>query len=109
MAMISGKLRHRVTIQQASTVEDTTSGGTYEQWTNEVTVWGQVTPASGREFWDIRKSNSEVDGKVTIRYRPGLDPTRRLLHKGRVLEILYIINRDERNEMLEIYYREAQA
>ena len=108
MTMIAGKLRHRVQIQEPTTIDDPTSGGSYETWATVATVWAQVTPARGREFWDIRKSNSEVEGRVTMRHRE-LDPTKRLLHKGRPLEILFITNREERGEMLEVFYKEAQT
>ena len=108
MTVISGKLRHRVTIQEPTTV-DGTSGGNYETWSNVATVWAQVTPSSGREFWEIRKSNSEIDGEVRMRYRGNINPTMRLLFKNRPLEIQYIINRDEKNELLKVYYKEAQT
>lgn len=108
MTVISGKLRHRVTIQQPTTV-DGSAGGSYETWSNVATVWAQVTPSSGREFWEIRKSNSEIDGEVRMRYRGNINPTMRLLFKNRPLEIQHIINRDEKNELLKVYYKEAQT
>ena len=108
MTMIAGKLRHRITIQEPTTT-DGTAGGTYKTWSNVATVWAQVTPARGREFWDIRKSNSEIEGRVVMRYQGDIEPTMRLLFKERPFEILYIANRNEKNELLEVYYKEAQT
>lgn len=122
MATFAGKLRHRITIQEATTVEGD-HGGTYETWLPIVdsedenysqtdydadTVWASVGPVRGREYWDVKKSNSEVEGKVIMRYRDDVTPDKRLWFKGRPLKILSVLNPAERKEYLEIYYKEWQ-
>ena len=110
MSTIIGKLRHRVTIQTFTTVEDSL-GGTYQTWlplTDNATVWGSVGPIRGREFWDAKQSNSEVEGKAVIRYRDDVTPNNRLWFKGRPLKILSVLNPAERKEYLEVYYKEWQ-
>lgn len=120
MTIVVGKLRHRIVIQEYMELKDDW-GGSYKKWLPTpdpadtdydanalaaATVWARVSPARGREFWDIRKSNSEVEGMVVVRYRPGIDHKNRLLFGDRILEILYIRNPEEKNEILEIYYKE---
>ena len=107
MAMITGKLRHRVTIQTPTTVPGT-HGGSYESWTDVATVWASVGPIRGNEWWDVQKSNSEITGRVTVRYRDGITASNRLLFKGRPLKILHILHPAERKEYLEIFYKEWQ-
>jgi len=122
MSTIIGKLRHRVTIQTFTTVEDS-FGGTYQTWLpltdsdhedfsqsdyDNATVWGSVGPIRGREFWDAKQSNSEVEGKAVIRYRDDVTPNNRLWFKGRPLKILSVLNPAERKEYLEVYYKEWQ-
>jgi len=118
---MAGKLRHRITIQTPTTVTDG-YGGSYETWLpiidptdssydanafDAATVWASVGPVRGREFWDVKKSNSEVEGKIVMRPRT-ITPEQRIYFKGRYLKILAILNPAERNEYLEVYYKEWQ-
>jgi len=174
MPIISGKLRHRVTIQSPVTVSGE-YGGTYETWFpysgqeaseweegtnsedaveyevgdivydpadndkyyictkdheaydgekplaensywkeidkddfNKAFAWASVDPVRGREYWDARQAQSEVEGKIIMRYRNNVTPDKRILFQGRPLEILAILNPQERKEQLEILYKEWQ-
>ena len=64
----SGKLRHRITFQSASTTPDTVGGQTQE-WTDLATVWGLVEILSGRELLAALAVQSEDTGTITLRYQ----------------------------------------
>lgn len=104
----AGRLRHRVTIQQA-TVTLQTSGGPVRAWTDVATVWAQVRTQNGGE-----QRNEGADQvvatlyyAVTIRYRAGLEPTMRVLWGGRVLEVTAIQEPDNRQRILTLMCQEV--
>ena len=107
MPTIAGKLRHRITFQSPTTT-DGDHGGTYETWGDAFTVWASVGPIRGREYWELKKSNSEIEGKIVMRYREDITPEKRVMFKGRPLKILSVLNPAERREYLEVYYKEWQ-
>jgi SPP1 family predicted phage head-tail adaptor len=106
--MKAGALRHRVTIQQL-TITQGPSGDLVEAWTDVATVYGAVEPLSGREYWQAQQVAAETSIRVRIRYRPGMETTMRLSHDGRTLEILSIVDPEERHRELQLMCRELKA
>jgi SPP1 family predicted phage head-tail adaptor len=85
--MRAGKLRHRVTLQQPGHSQDPQTGEMLPGWQNVATLWASVEPLSAREFIAAQAGQSEITARVTIRYRPGIDATMRILHRGQVYNI----------------------
>lgn len=122
--MRAGRLRKRIVIQHFATTDDAW-GGTVEKWLpvtdqddpdfdaialEEATVWAGIEPLRGREFWEAQQANSQVSGKVILRYREGISSNDRILTPdGRQLEIVSIIHPDERGAHLEILFKEVQS
>lgn len=52
--MNAGQLRHRVTIQQLTKVEDE-GGGYAEVWTDVATVWAAIKPMRGNERYEAQQ------------------------------------------------------
>ena len=105
--MKAGSLRHRVTIQQL-TITQGTAGEVIEGWSDVATVYAAVEPLSGREFWQAQQVAAESQIRVRIRYRAGLDTTMRVIHDVRTLEILSIVDPEERHAELQLMCREIQ-
>ena len=103
MSMKIGDLRHRITFQQPIKTPDGHKGHTVK-WQDVVTVWASVEPLSGREYFYSHQIKAEVTHRVKMRYRAGITVKMRIKHKGRVLEIESILDK----EMLEILCREAK-
>ena len=104
--MRAGFLRHRLALKAKSVSRDT-FGEEDVTWTTSATVWGSVEPLRGREYMEARQGQADVSHRVVIRYRTGVVPTMRVyLEDGRALEIDGVINRLERDEMLELMCRE---
>lgn len=79
----AGRLRHRVTIQSQTQTQNPLTGELTVTWTDVATVWAAVEPISAREFVAAQEPNARVTTRVTIRYLDGIEPSMRLLHRGR--------------------------
>ena len=81
-------MRHRVTFQALGLTQDPGTGEEIEGWT---TVWekvpASVEPLSARDLIAAQAGQSEASGRMVIRYRPGVLPTMRILHRGDVYNI----------------------
>lgn len=97
--MQAGTLRHRLTLQQASETTDA-HGETLKTWGTLATVWGRVEPLRMREYLEAQQTTAQSTHRVTIRYREGITPLHRVLHRERVFEVVATINPEERREML---------
>ncbi len=85
----SGKLRHLVQLQVPLKTQDPFTGAMVETWANFGTkIWADIVPSSAREFVAAGAEQSEVRGRITIRYREGVDATMRVLYLGRKYAIL---------------------
>lgn len=86
--MESGKLRHRITIQEQVEAQDAQTGAMVVTWQDKWTrVPASVEPLSAREFIQSQAGQSEVTARITIRYRAGLLPTMRIVHRGKTYNI----------------------
>lgn len=84
----SGRLRHRVRIEQfvlavdsnGAVLQDPETGATSGQWTEVATVWASIEPLSAKEFIQSQATQAQVVARIVIAYRPGLDASMRLVH-----------------------------
>lgn len=82
--MQTGKLRHFVTFQ-TPTVEVDSQGDTVETWTDAFDgqqISAAIEPLSGRELIAAQQVHSRVTTRITVRYRPGILPEMRIVHRG---------------------------
>lgn len=88
----AGRLRHRVTIQARTNVQDPVSGETVVVWTAAwIDVAAAIEPLSASERIAAQAQQSAVSARITIRPLPGLTAQHRLLHNGRVYNIEGVI------------------
>ncbi len=85
-SIAAGDLRHRVLIQHQVTTRDE-DGVQITSWVDVATVWASVEPLSAREFIQSGQTQAAVTARITIRYRAGLMPTMRIVHRGQVFNI----------------------
>ena len=88
--MGAGTMRHRVQIQ-AKTVAHDDHGAPVATWTPVATVWASLEATSTREWFAAQQVQSEVTQRIRIRYRTDIDATMRVVHKGRVYDIVGIL------------------
>lgn len=102
----SGKLRHRITIQQRSTTQDV-YGEPTDTWTTFATVWASVEPIIGREFFASEQVQAEVTTKIRIRNLDGILPKMRVSFGSKIYDIKAIMNIEERNREILLMCEEV--
>ena len=88
MSLASGRLRHRVRIEQfvldvdsnGDVVQDGETGQTSGQWLEVATVWAAIEPLSAKEFVAAQATQSKIEARIVIRQRSGLEASMRLVH-----------------------------
>jgi SPP1 family predicted phage head-tail adaptor len=90
-AVASGDLRHRVQLQEKSRTQDPHTGEMLDSWVDVAEVWAQVVPLSGREFLASAAEQSEVTGRIVIRYRDDVDATKRFVYRGKAYAIKAVL------------------
>jgi SPP1 family predicted phage head-tail adaptor len=104
--MESGKLRHRL-ILQTPTITKNDYQEPVRTWANTANLWGSVEPLSGREYEQAMKLNSEITGKIRIRYRAGIKPTLRFKFGDQIFEIMYHFLPDNRKIEIHCWVKEV--
>lgn len=77
----AGLMTHRVTLQRPSASVDSL-GQRVESWTYLATVWAQVQPLRGREFFAAGAIQSEATVKIRIWHRADVTGEMRVLWRG---------------------------
>jgi SPP1 family predicted phage head-tail adaptor len=92
-----GKLRERVTVQQASGSRNSL-GETVLSWSDFAEVWASVEGVSAREALTAGQQEISVTHKVRLRYLPGLTQQMRFSWRSRTLEIVSLLEHGNRSE-----------
>ena len=92
-----GRLRERVTIQQATETRNGL-GETVQSWATFAERWASVDGLSSREVLLQGQQRTEVSHRVRMRYVDGMTGTMRILWSGRVLEITSLLEHNNRSE-----------
>lgn len=107
--MRAGELRHRITFQRRGT--DPTTGGLTD-WVDYVTVWAKVEDLSGRDYFKAQMLGeaSLVTSRITVRWRPDLNPHMRVKFGNRTFNIKAILDSDPdgRRRFLQIMCTEVR-
>lgn len=102
----AGLLRHQVTLQRPRTSGDA-FGEERAEWEDVVELRAAITPVSGTEQMAAAQLAATVTHQVTTRYWPGITPRMRLLYGQRVLNIVSVVDVDERRRELRMDCAEA--
>lgn len=96
-----GRMKHRVTFLKRGTVTDEL--GQERQSLKEVaTVWADIAPTKGGEFYEAQKLREELTWKVYVRYLPDITADMLIRHKEKLFEIKSVIDYDFQHRMLQI-------
>lgn len=94
MALASGRLRHKVELQEQVQEQDT-NGDVTTRWQTIARPWAAIEPLSARDFISAQAQQSEVRGRITIRRRENINASMRILHRGMAYHILGVLNDPE--------------
>ena len=90
--MRAGDLRHRIRFQKlVSGMDPETMEPIEASWVDVATLWAAITPLSGREFTQTKASQSEVVGRIVIRYRSDIRAAMRCIHGDRIYNIQAVL------------------
>jgi len=84
-----GKLRHRIRHQRLVSTTDA-YGAPVKDWQTVNTYWGQISPNKGREPHEDAQPHDETKVTITMRYRDTITARDRLVHGGRIYNIVDI-------------------
>jgi SPP1 family predicted phage head-tail adaptor len=104
--MNPGNLKHRITFQQFSEIENEL-GDVVKEWLDYKTVRAMIKTVQGREYFSASSTQNENTIRFIIRYTNGIHPDMRINFRGRYFEIESVINDDEMNKTLTIMGKEA--
>jgi SPP1 family predicted phage head-tail adaptor len=85
--LASGRLRHRVTIEEQIQSVDS-SGFPVQDWEPIGSFWASVEPMSVRDLLASQQVQSEVRGRMVMRYNSRVIPSMRVVHKNTIYNIL---------------------
>jgi SPP1 family predicted phage head-tail adaptor len=111
--MNPGLFRHRITFQQYDENVANENGFPLDEsqrWQDVKTVWSMIKTDSDRkyrEFYEAAAEHSEKIIRFIVRYTKGITPKMRILYKGRIFDIIAVVNDDELNQTLTIIAKEV--
>ena len=95
--MRAGRLRHNVTIERQSSVQDA-YGQRVDTWSELTAKRAAIEPLSGDEYFTSKGENTEVEARIRVRYDRSiadLSPSDRVNHNGVIYDIISVINPSE--------------
>jgi len=101
MALDPGKLRERVTIQQA-TERRNSLGETTLEWATFAERWASVEGVTAREALGAGQLEVSITHRVRLRYVTGMTQNMRLVWRGRTLDIVSLLEYGNRSEHVAI-------
>jgi SPP1 family predicted phage head-tail adaptor len=99
--MRAGRLRPKVEIQNPTWATDA-QGGQTATWATVDKSWAAIEPISQKDRWNSSQNQVWGSHTVTVRYTPTITMASRLVHNGRILNIVSIANVDERNREMQL-------
>lgn len=90
-----GDLRERVTVQVANGSTNTL-GETVLAWSDSTAVWASVEGVSSSEAIAAGRQDTTVTHRLRMRYLPGLTQQMRFAWRGRTLDIVSLLEHDNR-------------
>jgi len=97
--MQTGRLKHRVKLQEQQEVQDPNTGNITNSWVDVASVWASVEGINGREFVAAAAEQSTVTWRMTMRYRDVL-PSWRIVFEGRYFNIKAILPNNDQSQLV---------
>jgi SPP1 family predicted phage head-tail adaptor len=93
---------------QTNTPAQDSSGSWADSWADDTngSMWAAVEPLSGRELFLAQQVNSDVTHKITMRYKSGLSPQKRIRFAQRFFNIITVMNIGEIGYQMQVMAKE---
>ncbi len=99
MALRAGLLDRRVALERRVNVTDA-SGQAVDHFVRVAAVWARVEPLGGREGFGQQQWVATGDVRFTIRWRADVTPLHRVVHDGRVFDVMTVAEDGRREGLL---------
>lgn len=86
-----GALRHYITIEQKTVTRDS-YGAEVVTWSTFAQAWAGIQPLNGRELIAAQAVQSEITGKIIMRYMTGVKAAMRVSYEGKYYDIKAVID-----------------
>lgn len=106
--MQAGALRHPIAIETRSTTVDS-YGEQSHSWTRFASAFAEVVPLTGRELVNAQSFRPDVTTRIRTRWVPNVTSAMRVAYGSRVLEIVGVINVDERDREMILICSEGRT
>lgn len=93
--MKSGTLRHHVTIKENRVTQDSTTGEMVSSWVQVCRPWAQIVPMSARDYLAANAAQSEMRGRIVIRWRGDVEAGMRVEYRGKYYQIIGVMEDDK--------------
>ena len=102
----AGQLRHRITVQERSQLQDE-FGGQVTTWTNVAVLYAAVEPARAAEKMAAQALQVEISHTITVRYQPWMTGPKqiaglRAVWGNRIFDFHGAIDVEERHRLVQI-------
>lgn len=110
-----GELRTLVRLERPAEQSAGALGTSTSGWSLVAEAYARIEPLSGREVLAAKQVDGRTTHRVTIRYRPGVSTTWRVLvparqeSSDRALSIVAVLNEDEADRVLILMAQEVAA
>ena len=104
--MRAGDLRHRVTIQKRTHAQDS-CGEMDITWSDGDTIWADIRPLRGDEFYKAQQVSAKITHKIITRYRRDINNITRLKFGERYFNVLAVMDPGERRRELNLLCEEV--
>ena len=97
MAIDFGQMTERVRVEQP-TEDRNRFGESVQSWATYSERWASIEELSSREFLSQGQQQTEITHRVRMRYVDGLTQNMRLIWRGRTLEVISLLEHNNRSE-----------
>jgi SPP1 family predicted phage head-tail adaptor len=94
-----GRLRHRLTLEASSRIDDG-GGGAVSTWEELAELWGAVEAVGGKEAVAADRVSGHAGYQIIIRYRDDVVPAMRFRRGAEAFDILAALDKDGRRRFL---------
>lgn len=103
-----GRLNKRITLYKFGEITDS-MGQEKQELTPVATIWGDLRPVRGNEYYEVQKIQAKVSHKLYIRYNASyadIDSNWYVGFGDKEFDVVSVINVDLADKMFEIYCNE---
>ena len=107
--LAAGRLNQRVTLERKVSQRDPAArdavGQPLDQWEPVATVWANVKTVTGSAFNERQAGGTEISAgntSIRIRARDDIEPTMRVIYRGKVYDIRAVLRDDTSGEFVDL-------